>query len=145
MAEVQVSQLTKSFGAVKALDDVSMNFTDGEFFGLLGPSGSGKTTLLRAIAGFIFADTGSVRIGEQSVEHVPVEKRDIGMVFQNYALFPNMSVADNVGFGLRIRKASPADEKRKVSEALELVQLEDLGERRPITTKFWSPRGAASG
>lgn len=131
MAQVQVSNLTKKYGSLKALDDVSLTFPDGQFFGLLGPSGSGKTTLLRAIAGFVFADEGSVRIGDQSVENVPVEKREIGMVFQNYALFPNMSVADNIGFGLRVRKVSSSEEKQRVSDALDLVQLGDLGDRRP--------------
>jgi len=131
MAEVQASNINLSFGALKALDDVSLRFPDGEFFGLLGPSGSGKTTLLRVIAGFLFADSGTVKIGDEPVETVPVEKREIGMVFQNYALFPNMSVADNVGFGLKVRKQSSAEVKRKTAEALDLVQLGDLGARRP--------------
>ncbi len=131
MAGVTVSHVNKHFGSMKALDDISIDFADGEFFGLLGPSGSGKTTLLRVIAGFIFSDSGSVVIGGQPVERVPVEKREIGMVFQNYALFPNMSVADNVGFGLRVRKQSGGEIARRVGEALELVQLGHLGERRP--------------
>jgi ABC-type Fe3+/spermidine/putrescine transport system ATPase subunit len=131
MAEVRVEKLIKSYGALKALNDVSLTFPDGGFFGLLGPSGSGKTTLLRAIAGFVIPDTGSVIIGEQPVENVPVEHREIGMVFQNYALFPNMSVADNVAFGLEVRKVPSADRKKRVAEALELVQLGHLGERRP--------------
>jgi ABC-type Fe3+/spermidine/putrescine transport system ATPase subunit len=131
MAEVSVQNLNKNYGSLKALDNVSMTFPDGGFFGLLGPSGSGKTTLLRAIAGFVYVDSGTVKIGNQPVEHVPVEKREIGMMFQNYALFPNMSVADNIGFGLRVRKVSLTDEKRKVAEALELVQLGHLGTRRP--------------
>ena len=131
MSDVRVSQVSKHFGAMKALDNISIDFRDGEFFGLLGPSGSGKTTLLRVIAGFIFADTGSVIIGDKPVEHVPVEKREIGMVFQNYALFPNMSAADNVGFGLRVRKLPQAEIQRRVADTLELVQLGDLGSRRP--------------
>lgn len=131
MADVVVKNLTKSFGAEKALDNVSMDFPDGGFFGLLGPSGSGKTTLLRTIAGFILADSGNIRIGGQNVERVPVEKRDIGMMFQNYALFPNMTVADNIGFGLRVRKVGISEEKRRINEALELVQLGDLGDRKP--------------
>ena len=131
MAEVSVQQIDKHFTTLKALDDVTMTFPDGGFFGLLGPSGSGKTTLLRIIAGFIFADRGVVRIGGESVERIPVEKREIGMVFQNYALFPNMSVADNVGFGLRVRGVSSALERKQVGEVLDLVQLEDLGQRRP--------------
>lgn len=131
MAEVRIQSINKSYGALKALDDVTISFADGGFFGLLGPSGSGKTTLLRAIAGFVFTDSGTIMIGDRSVEHIPVEKREIGMMFQNYALFPNMTVADNIGFGLRVRKMSSAEEKRKVAEALELVQLRDLGNRRP--------------
>src|SRR4051794_1643524 len=103
MSEVQVRNLTAHYGAMKALDDVSLDFPDGQFFGLLGPSGSGKTTLLRAIAGFLRATSGTIRIGGVSVESVPVEKREIGMMFQNYALFPNMSVAGNVAFGLEVR------------------------------------------
>ena len=131
MAEVSVQHITKTFGTLKALNDVTIDFPDGGFFGLLGPSGSGKTTLLRAIAGFIFTDSGSIRIGHESVENVPVEKRDIGMMFQNYALFPNMSVADNVGFGLRVRKVGAAEERRRIGEALELVQLGQHGDRKP--------------
>lgn len=131
MAEVVVENVTKSFGNLKALDEVSMEFPDGGFFALLGPSGSGKTTLLRAIAGFILADSGHIRIGGAAVDRVPVEKRDIGMMFQHYALFPNMTVADNVGFGLRVRKVGAAEEKRRVGEALDLVRLSDLGMRKP--------------
>lgn len=131
MAEVTVREVSKSFGGHKALDAVSLNFPDGGFFALLGPSGSGKTTLLRTIAGFVAPDAGTIRIGDRPVERVPVEKRDIGMMFQNYALFPNLSVADNVGFGLRVRKVGAAEERRRVGEALELVQLPDLGTRKP--------------
>ena len=131
MAEVLVDRVSKTFGSFTALDSVTMDFPDGGFFALLGPSGSGKTTLLRAIAGFIFLDGGSIRIGADSVENVPVEKREIGMMFQNYALFPNMTVADNVGFGLRVRKVGAAEETRRIGEALELVQLSDLGDRKP--------------
>ena len=131
MAKVIVENVTKSFGPLKALDAVSIDFPDGGFFGLLGPSGSGKTTLLRTIAGFIFTDSGTICIGDQPVDAVPVEKRDIGMMFQNYALFPNLSVADNVGFGLRVRKVGASEEKRRIGEALELVQLSSLGDRKP--------------
>ena len=131
MAEVSVQNITKSFGSLKALNDVTIDFPDGGFFALLGPSGSGKTTLLRAIAGFIFMDSGTIRIGDEAVENVPVEKRDIGMMFQNYALFPNMTVADNVGFGLRVRKVGAAEEKRRIGEALDLVQLGQHGDRKP--------------
>ena len=131
MAEVQVRNLKLNFGSHKALDDVSIDFPDGQFFGLLGPSGSGKTTLLRCIAGFIYQQSGSVSIGGAPVQNVPVERREIGMMFQNYALFPNMSVADNVAFGLRVRHMDSAELKRRVGEALELVQLTAMGNRRP--------------
>ncbi len=131
MAEVKVTHLNKRYANTMALDDVTIGFAEGEFYGLLGPSGSGKTTLLRTIAGFVFADSGSVTIAGKPVERVPVEKREIGMVFQNYALFPNMSVADNIGFGLRVRKLTSSQIKRKVGEVLDLVQLGDLGTRRP--------------
>ena len=131
MAEVQVEKVSRSFGAHKALDDVSIDFPDGGFYALLGPSGSGKTTLLRMIAGFDFPDAGSIRIGGEGVERVPVEKRRIGMVFQSYALFPNMSVADNVAFGLSVRGEPKSEIAGAVQNALDLVQLGKLGERRP--------------
>ena len=131
MADVQVEGLVKAYGTTRALDEVSLHFPDGQFFGLLGPSGSGKTTLLRAIAGFVVPDKGQVSIGAQRVEDVPVEAREIGMVFQNYALFPNMTVAQNVAFGLQVRKVSGAETTRRVAEALDLVQLGPLGARKP--------------
>lgn len=131
MAGVQVSNLSRNFGAHKALDDVSIDFADGGFYALLGPSGSGKTTLLRQIAGFDFPDSGRIAIGGESVERVPVERRRIGMVFQNYALFPNMSVADNVAFGLSVRGEAKATIASEVQRALDLVQLRKLGDRRP--------------
>ena len=131
MSEVVVRNLTLAYGATRALDDVSLDFREGELFGLLGPSGSGKTTLLRCIAGFVFPDSGTVHIDGQSVERVPVERREIGMMFQSYALFPNMTVADNIGFGLMVRKTPAAERRRRVDEALELVKLEGLGGRKP--------------
>ena len=131
MSEVRVRNLSLAYRATKALDDVSLDFPDGQLFGLLGPSGSGKTTLLRCIAGFVFPDHGSVMIGGESVERVPVEKREIGMMFQSYALFPNMSVADNIGFGLKVRHLDKPEIARRVGESLELVHLEGLGDRRP--------------
>jgi putative spermidine/putrescine transport system ATP-binding protein len=131
MSEVHVRNLSLLYGTAKALDDVSLDFPDGQLFGLLGPSGSGKTTLLRCIAGFVFPDRGSVTIGGESVERVPVERREIGMMFQSYALFPNMSVAENIGFGLKVRHVTKTEVARRVGEALELVHLEGLGNRRP--------------
>ena len=131
MSLVQVQNVTRTFGPHKALDDVSIEFPDGGFYALLGPSGSGKTTLLRMIAGFDYPDAGRIVIDGESVERVPVEKRQIGMVFQNYALFPNMSVRDNVAFGLSVRGEPKERIAAEVQRALDLVQLGKLGERRP--------------
>ncbi|GAB1363045.1 ABC transporter ATP-binding protein [Rhodobacter sp.] len=131
MAEIRVEGLVKTYGAARALDDVTLTFPDGGFFGLLGPSGSGKTTLLRAIAGFVRPDRGRVHIGDRDVTTVAVEDRQIGMVFQNYALFPNMTVAENVAFGLAVRGASRAEQAARVAEALDLVQLGAFAARKP--------------
>ena len=131
MSSVDVSHVSKSFGPVKVLDDITVHFPDGGFFALLGPSGSGKTTLLRMIAGFHFPDSGDIRIGQENVGKIPVERRDVGMMFQNYALFPNLTVADNVGFGLRVRKVPASEERRRIAEALELVQLTEMAHRKP--------------
>ncbi|MGP1395041.1 MAG: ABC transporter ATP-binding protein [Inquilinaceae bacterium] len=131
MAEVTVTGVSRSFGAVRALDDVSIRFPDGGFYGLLGPSGSGKTTLLRMIAGFDMPDRGSIAIGDQDVAGVPVRHRRIGMMFQSYALFPNMSVFDNVAFGLAVRAVAKAEIRARVKEALDLVQLGGMETRRP--------------
>src|SRR5690606_7297433 len=108
-----------------------LTFADGEFFGLLGPSGSGKTTLLRAIAGFIALDSGEIRVDGVDIARIPVHKRNIGMVFQNYALFPHLSVAENIGFGLDVRGVPAADIKQRVSQSLDLVRLSGLEARRP--------------
>ncbi len=131
MADVTLRGISKSYGTVRALDNVSCDFVGGKFYALLGPSGSGKTTLLRMIAGFEFVDSGSIYIDGESVDTLPVEKRDIGMVFQNYALFPNMNVFDNVAFGLSVRGTNKSEITRRVGETLELVQLTGLDERKP--------------
>jgi spermidine/putrescine ABC transporter ATP-binding subunit len=131
MSEVAVSGAIKRYGNVAALDGVDLTFADGEFFGLLGPSGSGKTTLLRAIAGFISLDTGEIRVDGTDIARIPVHKRNIGMVFQNYALFPHLSVAENIAFGLDVRGVPAADIVRRVTESLDLVRLSGLEERRP--------------
>ncbi len=131
MAQVTLHEVSKVFGRLKALDRVSIQFEDGEFYALLGPSGSGKTTLLRMIAGFEILDSGRITIAGEPVEDKPVEKREIGMVFQNYALFPNMNVFDNVAFGLSVRGTGAAETKRRVGESLELVQLVGLDQRKP--------------
>ena len=131
MSRVEVIGAEKRYGAVAALDNVSLAFEDGEFFGLLGPSGSGKTTLLRAIAGFIELEAGEVLIDGDDIARVPVHKRDIGMVFQNYALFPHMTEFDNVAFGLSVRKAPLAEIKQRVEAILDLVRLSGLSARKP--------------
>jgi spermidine/putrescine ABC transporter ATP-binding subunit len=131
MSAVEVSHVNKFYGTVAALDDVSLAFPDGSFYALLGPSGSGKTTLLRAIAGFVEPDSGEITIDRVSVEHIPAHRRNIGMVFQNYALFPHMSVFDNVAFGLSVRGVAKSDIAKRVRDMLELVQLGGMEERRP--------------
>jgi putative spermidine/putrescine transport system ATP-binding protein/spermidine/putrescine transport system ATP-binding protein len=131
VAAVDAETIGKSYGATAVLDDVSLSFADGRFTSLLGPSGSGKTTLLRIVAGFVTADRGRILIGGEDVTHVPVWKRAIGMVFQSYALFPHMSVDDNVAFGLARRGVRGAEARRRVGEALEMVRLSGFGARRP--------------
>jgi putative spermidine/putrescine transport system ATP-binding protein len=120
---VSLRELTRAFGAARALDGMSLEIAPGELVALLGPSGCGKTTALRIVAGFETADTGEVLIDGKDVSGIPAAKRDMGMVFQSYSLFPNMSALDNVGFGLRMRKASATVRRRKAGELLEMVGL----------------------
>ncbi|BBK42000.1 polyamine-transporting ATPase [Allostella vacuolata] len=127
---IAIRQVTKTYGRVHALDHVDLDIRSGEFLTLLGPSGSGKTTLLMVLAGFTRPDHGSLLFGEEEVVRRPPHKRDVGMVFQNYALFPHMSVAGNVAFPLKLRGVPRADVGRRVEAALELVQLGGYGERR---------------
>jgi spermidine/putrescine ABC transporter ATP-binding subunit len=131
MSTVAVTDAVKKYDAVAALDGITMTFRDGEFFGLLGPSGSGKTTLLRAIAGFVTLDRGHVLIDGLDVGGVPVHARNIGMMFQNYALFPHMSVAENVAFGLEVRGRPREEVAQRVKEALAMVRLGGLEQRKP--------------
>jgi putative spermidine/putrescine transport system ATP-binding protein len=128
---VQLVNLTKRYGLTAAVDNVSLEVQRGEFFSLLGPSGCGKTTTLRLIAGLAEPDGGAVKILGDDVTDVPTNKRSIGMVFQNYALFPHMTVAENVGFGLRMRKVTRAEIVRRVAWALDLVRLGAVGDRFP--------------
>jgi spermidine/putrescine ABC transporter ATP-binding subunit len=128
---VEIDRVEKHYGSVAALAGVSLTFANGEFFGLLGPSGSGKTTLLRAIAGFVDPDAGEIRLDGRDIGHTPVHRREIGMVFQNYALFPHMSVFDNIAFGLSVRGQASADIKRRVGEMLALVRLAGMEKRTP--------------
>jgi spermidine/putrescine ABC transporter ATP-binding subunit len=131
MTAISVTSVSKSYGSFRALDGVSMEFRNGEFFGLLGPSGSGKTTLLRAIAGFVVPDSGRIAFDGRPMENVPVHRREIGMVFQSYALFPHLTVRRNLSFGLEVRGAGRAEIDKKIDEYLALVQLAGLGERKP--------------
>jgi spermidine/putrescine transport system ATP-binding protein len=132
---VEARSVVKQFGsgeeAVRALDDVSVTIHQNEFFTLLGPSGCGKTTLLRLIAGFELPTSGEILLDGQPVGHLPPFKRPVNTVFQSYALFPHMSVAENVAFGLEMRGAARAEIDRRVAEMLELVKLAGLGRRRP--------------
>jgi putative spermidine/putrescine transport system ATP-binding protein len=120
---VSLRELTRAFGPARALDGMSLEIAPGELVALLGPSGCGKTTALRIVAGFETADTGEVLIDGRDVSGRPAAKRDMGMVFQSYSLFPNMSALDNVGFGLRMRKASGTVRRQKAGELLEMVGL----------------------
>jgi len=130
-AAVELVGVTKRFGDFTAVDDVDLLVADGEFFSMLGPSGSGKTTCLRLIAGFESPTAGSVRLHGDEVNRRAPHERDVNTVFQDYALFPHMTVADNVGYGLLVRKVARAERQRRVDEALELVQLVGLGGRKP--------------
>jgi len=126
---IHVSRLTKKYGALYALDNVDLEIRSGEFLTLLGPSGSGKTTLLMAIAGFNRPDSGSIRFGETEMILTPPHKREVGMVFQSYALFPHMTVAENIGFPLKLRGVAKAEIAERVATALSTVQLTALGDR----------------
>jgi len=128
---IEVRGLTKTFGSFVALKDVSLNVASGELYALLGPSGSGKTTLLGILGGFIQPSSGSVHFGDRDVTFLPPHKRDIGVVFQNYALFPHMSVAENIGFPLSVRGMSSAEMNTRIERALDMVQLKGFGSRRP--------------
>src|SRR3954454_25371786 len=128
---IDVSRLTKTFGDFVALDDVTVTLPTGQLTALLGPSGGGKSTLLRVIAGLDQADTGTVTIEGREATNLPARKRNVGFVFQHYAVFKHMSVAKNVAFGLEIRKRPKADIEKRVDELLELVHLSQFRDRMP--------------
>lgn len=128
---VEIEDLTKSFGGAVVLDSISLRVEPGELFFLLGPSGCGKTTLLRCLAGFCIPDRGRIRIDGQDVTEMPPYRRDTAMVFQSYALWPHMTVAQNVAFGLEMRKVPPAERQRRVAEALALVKMAERALSRP--------------
>src|SRR5277367_5364713 len=129
-AAVSFDGVSKTFGGVKALDNVSLEIGRGEFMTLLGPSGCGKTTLLNLAAGFLGADSGAVGIDGKCVNDVPTYRREIGMMFQNYALFPHMSVAENIAYGLKTRRVARHEIRRRVADALDLVKLTGMGHRK---------------
>jgi len=131
VTDIVIDGASRTFGTVRAVDGVNLTVGEGEFFTLLGPSGCGKTTLLRMIAGFCELDAGQIRFGPKRIDTLPAHTRDIGMVFQNYAVFPNLTVAGNVAYGLKARKVPAAEVARRVEEALSLVQLGGYGERWP--------------
>src|SRR3954449_6377925 len=130
-AEIRVIDLEKRFGDVRAVDGVDLQVAPGEFFSLLGPSGCGKTTTLRMIAGFEVPDEGMIRVAGRDLTHVPVHRRGMGMVFQSYALLPHRTVAENVAFGLRMRRVPKPEINERVAAALAQVKLTGLEDRRP--------------
>jgi spermidine/putrescine transport system ATP-binding protein len=128
---VALHGVSKSFGDVLAVDDVSLEIYQGEFFTILGPSGCGKTTTLRMIAGFELPEAGDIYLQGEPVTDVPAFQRNVNLVFQDYALFPHMNVAQNVGFGLEMKRVNELEIHKRVEEALELVRLPGMGDRRP--------------
>jgi putative spermidine/putrescine transport system ATP-binding protein len=131
MASVTLQGVSKNYGTVTALRPLDLEIPQGEFLTLLGPSGCGKTTTLRLIAGFIEPSAGRIRFGGDDVTDLPPQKREIGMVFQDYALFPHMTIADNIGFALAERGAASADIRKRVAELLDLIRLPDVATRYP--------------
>lgn len=128
---IEFKDVSRVYGDVRAVNGVSLQIATGEFFAMLGPSGSGKTTCLRLIAGFEAPDSGAVLLDGQDVTSRPPYERDVNTVFQDYALFPHMSVLENVAYGLRVRKVASAEQSRRAMEMLELVKLGALAQRRP--------------
>src|SRR2546423_2146005 len=131
MARLEIVSVTQRYGEVHAVRDVSLDVADGEFVVLLGPSGCGKTTTLRVVAGFAEPTSGAVRLGARDITSLPPWKRNAGLVFQSYALFPHLTVAQNVAFGLEMRKVEPTEMSRRIADALRLVRLEHLGVSLP--------------
>jgi putative spermidine/putrescine transport system ATP-binding protein len=127
---ISIGDVTKTYGRTAALDNVNLEIASGEFITLLGPSGSGKTTLLMVLAGFIRPNSGQIRFGDREVTLLPPHKRGVGMVFQNYALFPHMTVAGNLAYPLKLRGIARAEVEERVARALDMVQLVGFGERQ---------------
>jgi ABC-type sugar transport system ATPase subunit len=131
MANIQFSGITKRFGALAAVDQFNLQIQDGEFVALVGPSGCGKTTSLRMLAGLESPTSGSILLGEQDITHLPAKDRNLSMVFQNYALYPHLTVAQNIGYALKMRKMPARDIAREVAAAAALLGIEALLDRRP--------------
>ncbi|CDO03749.1 Maltose/maltodextrin import ATP-binding protein MalK [Oceanobacillus picturae] len=131
MEHIKIHNVSKLFGDTKAIDDINITINQGEFFTLLGPSGCGKTTLLRTLAGFYQQEEGDIFFGDTFINEVPAHKRNIGMVFQNYAIFPHMTVFENIAYGLKARKVKKDEIVVRVNEALEMVELSHLKDRQP--------------
>ncbi len=131
MATLNVRQLNKSYGTTPVFNDIDFTASEGEFVTLLGPSGCGKSTLLRCLAGLTEVDSGEILLDNQNIVHVPVQQRGVGMVFQSYALFPNMTVEKNVAFGLKMQKLPATEIRQRVAEALALVELNEFSARYP--------------
>jgi iron(III) transport system ATP-binding protein len=131
MPSLRLERIVKSYGKVKAVDNLSLEVQEGELLTLLGPSGCGKTTVLRCVSGFVRPDDGQIYLGDRKITEIPTEKRRIGLVFQNYALWPHMTVFDNLAFGLQIKRLTKNVIKHKVEGSLDLVQLGGLEDRFP--------------
>ena len=131
MADVKIQDIRKSYGSVEVLHGLNVDIADGEFVALVGPSGCGKSTLLRMIAGLEPINSGTIAIGDRVVNNLPPSQRDIAMVFQTYALYPHKSVAENMGFALKVSKVDKAEIKRRVAEAAEILSLTEYLDRKP--------------
>ncbi|MFN4152890.1 MAG: ABC transporter ATP-binding protein, partial [Candidatus Sericytochromatia bacterium] len=131
MAEVKLKNIIKTFGDVQIIKNLTLEIKDGEFLVLVGGSGCGKSTTLRLIAGLETCNSGDIMIGDKRVNDLPPKDRDIAMVFQNYALYPHMTVYDNIAFGLKLRKMNPSVIKKKVNEAAEMLHLTQYLHRKP--------------
>lgn len=131
MSDLKLEKIVKKYGKTKVVDGLDLDVNDGDLVTLLGPSGCGKTTTLRCVTGFLKPDEGDIFIGERNITDIPPEKRGIGLVFQNYALWPHMTIYENLAFGLKLRKLPQEKIKSKVSEGLSIVKLEGFEERYP--------------
>ena len=131
MANVTINKIRKSYDGLEVIHGLDIDIADGEFLALVGPSGCGKSTLLRMVAGLEAIDSGTIAIGERVVNNLPPSERDIAMVFQTYALYPHKSVAENMGFALKVAKASKSEIDRRVKDAAEILSLTEYLDRKP--------------